>query len=138
MVEKQRKYKLISEIDRERIWELKLRGKKGRAIAKELGFSHTTISRELKKNSFREMPEAYSPVIARNLAQERRSRRGRKKQILHPQILDYVRVKLEEGWSPQLIAGRISKDHPGLSVSHETVYQYVFENQLHHLLPSQR
>jgi len=33
------------------------------------------------------------------------------------------------GWSPEIIAGRIQKDHPGLSISHEAVYQYIYHPQ---------
>lgn len=138
MKEKKRKYRQIKEIDREGIWKLKLKGKSSREIAKELSFSHTTISRELKKNSFRGMIDVYSPAIAYHFAKERRCKRGRKKQILCPGIRQYVSDKLEAGWSPEQIAGRITRDHPELRISHETIYQYVFAHQLHHLLPTQR
>ena len=33
------------------------------------------------------------------------------------------------GWSPEIIAGRIKKDLPGLSVSHEAIYQYIYHPQ---------
>jgi IS30 family transposase len=35
-------------------------------------------------------------------------------------------AKLKAGWSPEQIAGRISIDHPGLSISHEAIYQYIY------------
>jgi IS30 family transposase len=40
-----------------------------------------------------------------------------------------VREKLEEGWSPEQIAGRIRLDKPGTRLSHETIYQYVFKTE---------
>jgi IS30 family transposase len=30
------------------------------------------------------------------------------------------------GWSPELVAGRIGIDKPGLSISHEAIYQYIY------------
>ncbi|MCK4334104.1 IS30 family transposase [candidate division WOR-3 bacterium] len=35
-------------------------------------------------------------------------------------------AKLKEDWSPEQISGRIGIDHPGLSVSHEAIYQYIY------------
>ena len=35
-------------------------------------------------------------------------------------------AKLKQGWSPEQIAGRIGLDHPGLSISHEAIYQYIY------------
>jgi IS30 family transposase len=39
----------------------------------------------------------------------------------------YVREKLADGWSPEQIAGRIRKDVPEFSISHETIYQYIYQ-----------
>lgn len=32
-------------------------------------------------------------------------------------------------WSPKIIAGRIKKDHPRFSISHEAIYQYIYHQQ---------
>lgn len=44
-------------------------------------------------------------------------------------IRTYVVAKLREGWSPEIIAGRIRLDHPGLTISHEAIYEYVYHPQ---------
>ncbi|MBX7149385.1 helix-turn-helix domain-containing protein, partial [bacterium] len=128
-------FKRLRLADREKLAILRAKGKTIREIAKKLGFSHSTISREFRRyGKFN-----YSPCHSDFHSQHRRRKAGRKPKIWgHEDLMSWIDEKLRLGWSPQLIAGRISKDHPGLSVSHETVYQYVFENQLHHLLPSQR
>jgi len=41
-------------------------------------------------------------------------------------VRDYVESKLKQDWSPEQISGRIEIDHPGLSISHEAIYQYVY------------
>ena len=38
----------------------------------------------------------------------------------------YVREKIELGWSPQIIANRIGMDKQGQSISHESIYQYIY------------
>ena len=38
----------------------------------------------------------------------------------------YVRSHLRLGWSPEQIAGRLPQAKPGLSVSHEAIYQYIY------------
>jgi IS30 family transposase len=37
-----------------------------------------------------------------------------------------VREKLREGWSPEIISGRIGIDNPGYSIHHETIYSYIY------------
>ena len=41
--------------------------------------------------------------------------------------MNYVIKKLHLGWSPEQIAGRISHDIPGYSISHEAIYQFVYD-----------
>ncbi|MBF0479997.1 MAG: IS30 family transposase, partial [Candidatus Omnitrophica bacterium] len=43
-------------------------------------------------------------------------------------IRDYVHEQLKEQWTPELIAGRLKEDHPGYSISHEAIYQYIYED----------
>jgi len=48
-------------------------------------------------------------------------------------LRNWTIAKLMNGWSPELIAGKL-KNHPdpqviGSSVSHETIYQYIYEGE---------
>jgi len=43
-------------------------------------------------------------------------------------IRDYVISKLNQDSSPEQIAGRIGIDHPGLSISHEAIYSYIYHS----------
>jgi IS30 family transposase len=56
-----------------------------------------------------------------------RRRAGRKKSMRNELIREYVNEKIREGWSPEQISSRLSIDHPGLSVSHETIYHYIYD-----------
>ena len=75
-------------------------------IAKTLSVSVSTISREIKRNSWR---KKYRPKEAQELAD------GRKKRILY-----YL---TEEQWSPKQISGYLKKE--GINVSHKYIYQII-------------
>ncbi len=58
---------------------------------------------------------------------DRRSFRAHKRRRLkNEEIVSYVRSKLKEGWSPEQISGRLPIDCPGLSISHEAIYQFIY------------
>ncbi|MBI3398863.1 MAG: IS30 family transposase [Deltaproteobacteria bacterium] len=41
----------------------------------------------------------------------------------------YVVEKLKLGWSPKLISGRWSKDHPNVSIGHEAIYRFIYNKK---------
>lgn len=94
-------------------------------IAKSLGRSKSTISRELKLNSSPEY-KLYLSHRAHGRAVQRRKKASERPRLKNNQILLYVTSKLNEGWSPEQIAGRICIDHKGLSISYEAIYQYIY------------
>ena len=94
-------------------------------IAKALNRSKSTISRELQRNSSPEY-KLYLSHRAHGRASERRKRASERPRLKNGWIVSYMTAKLEQGWSPEQIAGRIGLDHPGLSISHEAIYQYIY------------
>jgi len=40
-----------------------------------------------------------------------------------------VKEGLAQGWSPEQISGRIRIDHPGQTINHEAIYQYIYHPQ---------
>lgn len=97
-------------------------------IAEKLSRHRSTIYREIKRNSFvdDEMSELndYYGTIAQKIAAERRHRR--RKLIRCPDLLDAVLEGFEAGWSPEQIAGRMHLEGTSRSVSHETIYSFVY------------
>jgi len=120
-------YKRLSLFEREVLAIGMAKGKSLRDIAKELGRHHSTLSRELTHHHPPKLRETYSPCASNDIAQVFRRRAGRKRSMDNGTIRQYVEIKIREGWSPELISGRLSIEHPGLSVSHETIYQYIYE-----------
>jgi transposase, IS30 family len=95
-----------------------------RSIATRIGRSHTSISREIKKN---QPPErrVYTPRLAEVRAQEKRQCRGRTERLKNAGIRAYVVEGLKNRLSPEQIAGRMKLEGTD-SISHEAIYQYVY------------
>lgn len=99
-------------------------------IAEELGNGRTkgTVSREIRGRP-RKGRGRYDARRSHAEAMERR--KGKRGERLKNDIVrTYVTEKLKEGWSPEQIHLRLPIDHPGESVSHEAIYQYVYA-QIH-------
>jgi transposase, IS30 family len=97
-------------------------------IAARLGRHPSTLYRELGRNRFRDGERdfcGYFPVTAHDLARRRRQRR--RKLIADATLRAHVVERLEAGWSPQQIAGRLKQEAPDrASVCHETIYRHVY------------
>lgn len=123
-----RTYKHLRLWEREKIYAWKLVGLSLREIAKKLGRSHTTLSRELHRNAKYERP--YLPIRAEKLSLRRGERQRRKAPLKSPLIYLYVRKHLRLFWTPEEIAGRLGKDYPGSSIDDETIYRYVYRRNV--------
>ncbi len=100
-----------------------------RSIAKALNRSPSSVSRELRR-SFPPKHKVYTPRIAHKQALIKRKSRGRYERLKNNAIREYVINQLKAGWSPEQIAGKLSKEHPTQSISHEAIYQYIY-TQVH-------
>ncbi len=118
-------YKQLSLEERDRITEMKSLGHTVTEIAETIGRSKSTLSRELRRNS----TPAYKVYLshrAHERAVTRKQEAGSRPRLKNEQVVTYVREKLEQGLSPELIAGRIGLEHSGLGISHEAIYQYIY------------
>jgi IS30 family transposase len=123
------KYHHFSVEERERIQRGLWEKKSYRAIAKELGRSPASVSREIMRN----LPPQrflYTPRLAHERALEYRKRRGREERLKNDMLRGYVVSHLKLGWSPEQIASTAQKA-TNTSVSHEAIYQYIYA-QAHH------
>jgi len=99
-----------------------------RAIARELGRSHSTILRELERSASSLDPHAdyYTQAEkAHEAAHLRRSTASRAKMRLKSEeIRNYVEMHLRQtDWSPEIIAGKLTLI--GYPISGEAIYQYI-------------
>jgi IS30 family transposase len=119
------RYRHVSRDERGKIMFMSRWGKNCSEIAALLGRHRSTILRELRRN-VSQYDSCYADESAQIWADRRRERASNRGRLRDAGIRSYVEKKLEVGWSPELIAGRIRLDLPGSSVSHETIYQYVY------------
>jgi IS30 family transposase len=118
-------YKQLSQSEREYLASLFSEDHSLGDIAKALGRSKSTISREFARNS---PPERlrYTPCRAHARACERKTTANTHERLKNDFIRQYVKDGLEQGWSPEQISGRIRIDHPGNFINHEAIYQYIY------------
>lgn len=121
----QRTYNQLSLEERDRLAVLRAQGLSINEIALRLRRDKSTISRELQRNSGT-IYQSYGGGSAHRRAQHRRHQASRRERLRNPRIRAYVRSRLRLGWSPEQIAGRLPQIKPGLKVSHEAIYQYIY------------
>ena len=118
-------------IKKEERLEISILLKKGytyREIGSVLGRSHTSIGREIRRNSEK---GRYNPHRAQQKA--RNKRRCSKYQGMkirgRPKLQNYVKKRLKAGWTPEKIAGRLKKIDVQLPyISHMGIYKWLYSN----------
>jgi IS30 family transposase len=94
-----------------------------REIAKQLNRSPSSISDEIKRNSYQGI---YTPIKAQTRA-DFRKRMARKRHFLKDkETAKYVIEKLILGWSPEQIDGRLKLEKGYRVISYECIYQYIY------------
>lgn len=94
-----------------------------REIGRRLKRCHTTISREIERNT---LSDGYSDTQAQKFASKRRKEPRHKQKQSNKVLKEYVIVHLKKDWSPETISGRLAIDFPRstqMRISGETVYQ---------------
>jgi transposase, IS30 family len=105
----------------------KSRGLSVRAIARSIGRSPGTVSRELDRNFDRR--RGYLPHRAQVRAGVRRQRPQVSKLARDEVLREWVQGKLKLKWSPEQISNTLVEEFPdqeGMRVSHETIYQSLY------------
>ena len=121
-----RRPQYLSAAEREEISRGLARGDTLRTIARALGRSPSTVSREVARNRGR---RRYRAVDAEDRAWRRARRPQRCLLAGREDLRQLVEDKLRTDWSPQQIAGHLRRTYPGqpeLQVSHETIYKSLF------------
>ena len=114
-------YKQLTSEQRSQIFALLQRKCPRKEIARIVGISQPTLSRELKRNSTRS--GKYIWFKAHDKAMERR-RRSTRNAALAPELVWRIKqLIIEEQWSPRQISGVLKKE--GVSVSHQCIYNLI-------------
>jgi IS30 family transposase len=116
----------LSAAEREEISRGLVAGTSVRAIARQLGRSPSTISREIARNGG---AQAYRGEEADRTAWSRAKRPKACLLASNEPLRHLVAEKLQANWSPQQISGWLQELHPTdrtMQVSHETIYRTLF------------
>ncbi len=117
-------YIQLTSEERYHIYTLKKQGKSLREIDKGMGRSHTTLSRELVRNTGR---KGYRYKQAHETACQRHKNKP-KAVKLTTTLVAYIKKKLQAFWSPEQICGRLLVKQE-ISLSHETVYRLILKDK---------
>lgn len=121
-------YTHFTQIERIKLEELKKKGKSIREIARELGRSPSSVSREFRRNRSKKGYNNWGATISYIL----------RRQKCHPasrlaegtEIRSYVEDKLSLYWSPETIAACWNKEHPDDRLAFATIYRWLAKRKL--------
>lgn len=87
---------------------------------------HSVLVRELKRNACGDRKK-YRADTAQRLFESRVRKQHKGKLDKHPELKEYVLNKLKEDWSPDVIAGKLKLEKQKITISHESIYHYIYE-----------
>jgi IS30 family transposase len=114
--------------EREEIACRRAAGEGVRAIARELGRSPSTVSRELRRGTVRRK-SGYRASVAQALADQRSRRPKARRFGLEDRLREHVQNRLHAKDSPEQISRRLVllfPDELSMRVSHETIYRSLY------------
>jgi len=97
-------------------------------IARMLNRDKSTISRELTRNRSKSS-KIYLSSQAHKRAKKRKKQAATKEELKCHKIRNFVKNKLIEGWTPQIIAGELALNPKKLKISHESIYLYIYKKR---------
>ena len=122
-----KEYKQLSLEERKKLFLMMKQGLPMSKIAKNLKRDRSTISLELKRNTV-DKEFGYLPDEAHRLAQERKAKHGLKINR-SPELKKEIIEKLKDGWSPEIIAGKMKLQASPFRICHESIYQFVYTEE---------
>jgi len=118
-------YQQLTDEERYQIEALNREGFTQEDIAKSIGRSPSTISRELRRNSGSK--SGYKGALAIKRTDKRR-REAKKNEKLDLVMCSMIKRQLEDYLSPEQISGRLSLEMD-VNISHETIYRYIWKDK---------
>lgn len=117
-------YEHFTRSERENLYELRKEGQAIRAIARALGRSPSSVSRELRRNTDKD--GRYNAWNA-TFAYLRRRKNSRKKPRFEkePVLKQWIVEQLQKYWPPETIVTIWKREHPGARLSHTSIYHAI-------------
>jgi IS30 family transposase len=96
-----------------------------RAIAKIMRRDHSVLVRELKRNGDGNRKK-YRADTAQRMFEKRIHKQHKGKLDKYPELKERVVAGLKNEWSPDVIAGKLKLSDDKLTISHESIYHYIY------------
>ena len=96
-----------------------------REIADIMRRTHSVLSKEINKNGGGDR-QKYRADVAQMMSEKRRHKQRKGKLDKYPELKRIVVDGLEEGWSPDVIAGKLKTSGEPQTISHESIYHYIY------------
>ena len=121
-------YTQLTHSERCQIYALKGSGISDRAIGLQLGRHHSSISRELARNSGK---RGYRFKQAHSCSKKRRQQASSRRHCLTDQMIAFIRERLTTmQWSPVQLSGWLQEHKElGMQISPEWIYQYIWQDK---------
>ena len=116
-----KQYQQLNQEERDQIYLLLRQGKTQKEIAVALKRDKSTISRELNHNKHKKFNEYLPDTAQRKSNKKKKTSRKQAYVDKHPVVKKYILGKLQLGWSPEQIAGRMFRDI-GRYLNQESIY----------------
>ncbi len=118
-------YQHLTISEREILSQMQFSGATQKEMAKRLGRSPGTISRELKRNR---SSDGYLPTVAHSSAEVRRCTRPLNRKMDNTDLKTLVTTGLTKFWSPEQISGRLALESAAKTrpqISRGTIYRWL-------------
>lgn len=117
-------YTRLTEDERYQIYEDKFMGLSHRQIAKKLNRHHSTVSREIARNTGL---RGYRPRQAQQLSQQRHLNKPKHVKVT-TDVQRLIAKHIHKDWSPEQIQGRLRQEGYPM-VCHSTIYRYIQDDK---------
>ncbi|MFH1425940.1 MAG: IS30 family transposase [Candidatus Kerfeldbacteria bacterium] len=121
-------YRRLTMDEREEISRLLATGTSQAGIARTLGRSPGTVSREIAGRGMTAATYRAQSADWRS-AQARKKQGAKRKMERYPALRAYVHEKLRKRWSPEQISKHLTEEYPDdmtMQISPETIYTYIY------------
>lgn len=135
-------YTQLSQKEREELFIMRKQGVTYRNIAIAMNRDHSALVREYNRNT-KSVELSYLPDTAHQLALTRKARHGRKIDRYPKLKEEIIKLMREDRYSPEIVAGRLKQQGSKVTISHESIYQFIYsqdgaKQQLYKLLMRSR
>lgn len=117
-------YTQLTSLERQEIAHAQQCGFSSHAIGCRLGRAHTTVLREVHRHT--PVHGRYRAEVAQAQAQRRRQQARRPRKLATPAVRQAVVAGLAQGWSPEAVAGRLTRIQVA-TLSRGPIYQLLRE-----------